>query len=424
MVIQSQHSGFDSALRRHAMEIAQSTSEVISYDVIITDIDGIIVGASDESRIGELHEASLEVINDRRGRSTSEEQAKYLKGTLPGVTYPINSMSGSVVGSMAITGESDQVRPFALIVKKQIEILLKERELCEYAINREHILQDFIQDLSTFVPGVSNETMLLARASDFKYDRTWVYVPIAIDLYQFGRFAVSVRQRYMQKKGEKPEIIIQNVKRKILLEIRKIFNGPKDISTMESNNHFVVLHAAQSAEALPTVAAKTSTDTKARTDVLLNKIMEEGLNAAIGIGSPALGIANLAKSYKEAWRTLGLGKKFMQGPGVYCIDDYRLEEMVSTVAPSVRNRFVVSSLKGLREQPDWEDLKETIKLWCESGFSLVNTAKNLHLHRNTVLYRLEKIKNCSGYDLKNFRVCLNLYTALILDRFLGPGNKE
>lgn len=49
-------------------------------------------------------------------------------------------------------------------------------------------------------------------------------------LYQFGRFAVEIRQRYIQKEGEKPEVIIQNVKRKILLEIRKIFNGPKDIS--------------------------------------------------------------------------------------------------------------------------------------------------------------------------------------------------
>ncbi len=423
MVIGPQQSGSDLTFRRHAIEIAQSTAEIIGFDVIITDTDGIIVGASDSRRIGELHEASLEVMTDRRGSSTSEEEAKKLKGTLPGVTYPISSISGGVVGSMAITGDADKVRPFALIVKKQIEILLKEREFFERAENREHILQDFIQDLSTFVPGVSNETMLLARASEFRYDRTWIYVPIAIDLYQFGRFAVEIRQRHIQKEGEKPEVIIQNVKRKILLEIRKIFNGPKDISMMESNNRFVVLHAVKPAEPQASISNCPAEAIK-KGHNLLEKVMAEGLNAAIGIGSPSLGIANLAKAYKESWRALTLGKKFMQGPGVYCIDDYRLEEMISTLAPSVRNRFILSSLKGLREQPDWEDLKETIKSWCEGGFSVVKTAKNLHLHRNSVLYRLEKIKNCSGYDLKDFRTCLNLYTALVLDRFLGPGNKE
>ncbi|NCC97035.1 MAG: sugar diacid utilization regulator [Synergistales bacterium] len=405
------------------MEIAQSTAEIIGFDVIITDTDGIIVGASDSRRIGELHEASLEVMTDRRGSSTSEEEAKKLKGTLPGVTYPISSISGGVVGSMAITGDADKVRPFALIVKKQIEILLKEREFFERAENREHILQDFIQDLSTFMPGVSNETMLLARASEFRYDRTWIYVPIAIDLYQFGRFAVEIRQRHIQKEGEKPEVIIQNVKRKILLEIRKIFNGPKDISMMESNNRFVVLHAVKPAE--PNASSSNCpAEARGKAHNLLEKVMAEGLNAAIGIGSPSLGIANLAEAYKESWRALTLGKKFMQGPGVYCIDDYRLEEMISTLAPSVRNRFILSSLKGLREQPDWEDLKGTIRSWCEGGFSVVNTAKNLHLHRNSVLYRLDKIKNCSGHDLKDFRTCLNLYTALVLDRFLGPGSKE
>ncbi|MCF4150973.1 helix-turn-helix domain-containing protein [Dethiosulfovibrio sp. F2B] len=216
---------------------------------------------------------------------------------------------------------------------------------------------------------------------------------------------------------------IPHVKRKILLEIRRIFNGPRDISTMESNNRFVVLHGVRPAESYP-APSNAVAGTREKTEELLGRIMDEGLNAAVGIGSPALGIADLAASYKESWRALTLGKKFMQGPGVYCIDDYRLEEMISTVAPSVRNRFVLSNLKALREGPDWNELKDTIRSWCESGFSLVNTAKELHLHRNTVIYRLDKIKAYSGHDLRDFRTCLNLYTALLLDRFLGPGSKE
>lgn len=423
MVMTSIIGNNDSTLKRCAVEIAKSTAEVINYDVIITNTKAIIVGASNVKRMGTLHEASLGVIATGRGKTTTRQEAGSMKGTLPGVTYPISSTSGTVVGTMAITGEAEKVRPFALIVKKQIEILLKERELCEYAVNRESTLQNFIQDLSTFVPGVSNEAMLLARACDFNYDRTWYYIPVTIDLYQFGRFAISIRQDYIDGKGEKPETVIQNVRRRILLEIRRIFHDSRDISTVESNNHFIILHALNSASTSLDIA-RISSRIKERSHTLLDEIMKAGLNAAIGIGSPALGIAELSASYKEAWRALMLGKKFKQGPGVYSIYDYRMEEMISTITAPVRNRFVISSTKLLRTQPDWEELRDTIKEWCNSQFSLVKTAELLHIHRNTLIYRLDKIHRISGLDMKDFRICLNLYMALLLEQYVGPGTKE
>lgn len=78
----------------------------------------------------------------------------------------------------------------------------------------------------------------------------------------------------------------------------------------------------------------------------------------------------------------------------------------------------------LRSRQDWQEVKDTIRAWCETGFSLVKASSRLHVHRNTLIYRLEKIKSLTDYDIRDFRTCFNLYFALILDEYSGPAMKE
>ena len=60
-----------------------------------------------------------------------------------------------------------------------------------------------------------------------------------------------------------------------------------------------------------------------------------------------------------------------------------------------------------------KDLCDTIRCWCESGFSLSRAGKCLKVHRNTLLYRLEKIRRITGVDPGDFRRLLPLYLAAI-----------
>ena len=185
-------------------------------------MDGKIIGASQSERIGQLHEASLEVARTGAASETTREQARQFRGTLPGVTFPIQNLNGRTVGTMALTGSPDEVRPFGLIVKKQIEILLRERELYVYSSSRESILQDLIHDLETFVPGVGNETMLQSRAIELGYDPSLFYIPIVVDLYQFGRYALEVRRECRDGDSGQVEMRILNIKKAVLAEMRGI----------------------------------------------------------------------------------------------------------------------------------------------------------------------------------------------------------
>ena len=109
---------------------------------------------------------------------------------------------------------------------------------------------------------------------------------------------------------------------------------------------------------------------------------------------------------------------------MYNIADYRLEDVITTIDSPVRTRFVQAVTGAFRRYPDWEQMRETIREWCESGFSLVGTARRLHIHRNTLIYRLEKIERLNGEDIHSFPACFNFYFALLLGQYSGPAAKE
>lgn len=156
----------------------------------------------------------------------------------------------------------------------------------------------------------------------------------------------------------------------------------------------------------------------------MDRLEDYGLKAAIGIGSPAHSIAALSISCHEARKVLMLGKKFKQRPDVYCIADFRMEDVISTIDAPVRIRFIKALTGNLRAKSDWPELEKTIRAWCESGFSLVGTARRLHIHRNTLIYRLEKIERLTGEDIHSFPACFNFYFALLLGQYSGPAAKE
>ncbi len=423
MKMYEQDSEAGGLLRKNAQKIAAAIAPAINCDVIITDLEGIIAGASDSTRLGTLHEASRAVVLSGEITETSERQARSLKGTLLGVTAPIRSMNGQIVGTMAITGEPEKVRPFVMIVRQQIETLLREYELYAYSVDRESTLQNLVQDIGSFVPGVNNEAMLLSRAAEYGYDPAWHYVPIAVDLYQFGRFALQVREQ-MRSQSESAETRILNVKKAVLASIRKIFPEPRNLSAMLGNSRFLVLFAVAKDEDAAGRESEMGDEAEKRARKILDEVESFGLKAAVGIGSPASGMQSLAVSYQEAWKALFLGKKFCQRPGVYNIADYRLEDVITTIDMPVRARFIQAVTGKFRRYPDWEQMRVSIREWCESGFSLVEASRRLHVHRNTLIYRLDKLSRESGLDLKDFRTCLNLYLALVMDQYVGPAVKE
>ena len=93
-----------------AQQIANEITDVIGHNVLITDESGIVVGSGDESRVGQFHEASVEVVRTRRTIAHTSEDVRDLVGTLPGVTIPL-VIDDTVVGTIGLSGIARRGRP-------------------------------------------------------------------------------------------------------------------------------------------------------------------------------------------------------------------------------------------------------------------------------------------------------------------------
>ena len=115
-----------------------------------------------------------------------------------------------------------------------------------------------------------------------------------------------------------------------------------------------------------------------------------------------------------------LGARVGGGSTVHSISDLRVHQLLAAVSQSALARLLDLTAARLREQPDWPALRDTITAWCESGFNLVRAAAALHIHRNTVVYRMNKIEQLTGRPLREHRTTMALYLACVADRLGGP----
>jgi carbohydrate diacid regulator len=74
-----------------------------------------------------------------------------------------------------------------------------------------------------------------------------------------------------------------------------------------------------------------------------------------------------------------------------------------------------SQLELLSRENDFGALKQTLVAWCECGFNLVTTAQRLAIHRNTVIYRLDKICRLTARDVREPQVAIAAYLACLID---------
>lgn len=384
-------------LKPIAQELAETIARTIGYHVVITDTEGIIIGCSDPNRgLGTLNEACAQVAATGQSRWETEEDAKKLKGTLPGVTYPIMDMEDRVVGTVAITGDPDKVRPFALLVKSQAELFLRERFIAGELRDRERNFQALVNDIALFREGVNDPRVFETRAAYMGYDKKRSYIMLVVDTAESTRPSEeSERVRFMS-------------------EMRRVFDDNNDLSGPVGPNRYAVFVSLSQDEARNRVETMAKMRDKAHR--LLSALQERGYVGRVGVGGIYSGVTGLANSYNEAMEALQIGRQIYPEMLVHCIIDYRMEELLLSGELALQDSLVNRELAPLFARNDGDELQDTILAWCESGFSVVKASETLHVHRTTVDYRLEKLQTLLSIDPRDFRQMSRVYWAVLLWR--------
>lgn len=387
-----------------AQEIAGDTSAVIGFNVLITDADGVVIGSGDGSRVGSFHEASVEVIRTREPAAHSASQAQQLRGVRPGITLPV-VMEGQAVGTVGITGPPAQVRRFGLLVKRQTEILLRESVMLRSRLLAERAAEKLLSDIASYDPQVVESEFLAFRAAELGLDLRLRRVAVA--------FEVTVPDGANRRQGG-PGRDMLLARSELLRTVREVFAGPQDIVATTAPGRIGVLHRLPAGRAVTSVVS----DCRRVTDVIA---AQDGLTTRVGVGEPADSVAGLHESYQDACDALRLGARLAGSPAVHLIADLRVHQVLAALGQPARSRLIDLTAASLYAHPDWPVLRDTIAAWCESGFNLVQASAALHIHRNTLVYRMSKIERVTGRPLRDHRTTMALYLACLADRLDGEG---
>lgn len=140
--------------------------------------------------------------------------------------------------------------------------------------------------------------------------------------------------------------------------------------------------------------------------------------STVGIGTAVTGIKELARSFKEAQVALEVGKVFDTEKIIVSYDNLGIARLIYQLPTTLCEMFLKEVFKkGSIESLDHETLF-TIQRFFENNLNVSETSRKLFVHRNTLVYRLEKIKKLTGLDLREFDHAIIFKVALMVKRYL------
>ncbi len=141
-------------------------------------------------------------------------------------------------------------------------------------------------------------------------------------------------------------------------------------------------------------------------------------SVTIGIGSVSENIRDLATAFRESQVAIEVGKVFDTKKSVISYENLGIGRLIYQLPTTLCDMFLQEVFKkGSLESLDHETLM-TIQAFFENNLNVSETSRKLFVHRNTLVYRLEKIRKITGLDLREFEHAITFKVALMVKKYL------
>ena len=161
-------------------------------------------------------------------------------------------------------------------------------------------------------------------------------------------------------------------------------------------------------------------DIEALAHTIANVISSEFYaKVSVGISTVAETLKDLAKAYKESRVALEVSKVFDTERNIISYDNLGIGRLVYQLPTTLCDIFLQEVFKkGSLETLDRETLM-TVQSFFENNLNVSETSRKLFVHRNTLVYRLEKIRKMTGLDLREFEHAITFKVALMVKKYLA-----
>lgn len=154
--------------------------------------------------------------------------------------------------------------------------------------------------------------------------------------------------------------------------------------------------------------------------VLHENISEEIKGSVkIGVGGVAHGVYEMPVYYSYARSALVSGAEFDSNNDVYSYKEYALLGILSELSPKTREKYVQTVLdKQYRAVLSDVELMTAADSFIKHSLNISEAARHMYVHRNTLIYRLDKIEKITGLNIRNFNDAMSLRIAYLISKSL------
>lgn len=376
-----------------AQKIADEVMNSLGYNINVMNKNAIIIGSGIVERIGTFHETAMQTIRDCAIYEVNEADAAKLQGVKAGINMPIVSKDGKVLGAVGITGKPDEVRNIGKLVKMTAELIIEQEESMNQFYRHRNDKELFVTMLLSDSPGMSSEEMK-RWGQRMGYD---MELPRAACI-------ISIKGRPNAGGYER-----------LLDRIKRSKNHSKqDLSVVMSAGYILVFKKLDQTE--PWQIEQTLKNYQEHILKHLDKDDQQAIR--FFVGGYHMGINGYRKSYEDAvamYHSVSLPQN-----RVLFFSHRRLTEgFYNQMETETRERVLDPYISLLQDSfgKGVLDAVLTMKHLLENGFRYEQTANEMFLHKNTVIFRKKKVDQCLGIEPKeNMNDLLLMW--LIICRYL------
>lgn len=362
-----------------ARDIVDEISKLVKQNVNLMNEEGIIIASRDKERIGQFHEGAFKIITEKLDEYYIDDE-RATETAKKGLNFPLE-LDGEIVGVVGITGSYDEVINQGRLLQKMTEILLQEHRRSYHQLMDKRIKNAFMEEW-LIRTGYVNDRDLEERGQAIKIDinrprRILIASVDELDAYKETQEGQSKIQKMENRIGEflknrDGAIYFRNAMRQVILVDR--------VSTEE----------------LVRLAHEIAAYVYAKEKLELN----------IGIDGADI---NMHRAYLQAHRAWRMASD--EREAVVCYENLNLELLLSGVSTQLKEEYMEKIFKGCTEE-EREAYIAMLHIYFKEDGSIQKTADAMFIHKNTLQYRLNKIKEVTGYDVRKPSESVPLYIAM------------
>lgn len=342
-----------------AEKFIEQVTQYTDYNINIMNDQGVIIASRDPKRVGTFHEVAYYIVTGTEDMVVTSSDDDY-PGVKPGINMVIN-IDGRREGVVGITGSPKEIKPIALITKMAIEAMLKYEKQQSEILRRQNRKEQFITMLTH--EEFSDPKTLRSIARQLNYSETIMRIPILCRLSDID-----------------PEPFLELIK-------AGERHSTEDISFVLDDSHILIFKTMSGAD------RRMFSDYKYLIadylKIALKWLREQEKECRFYIGSFQGSFSQYYYAYQhcrwleETVRTESSSVFFYDYAGNYIQKIIPMNELQRMF--NIHERELDEEFK--------KDYLEVAGALIVSNYNLVTAAKKLYMHKNTLLYHYNKIKD-------------------------------